>query len=74
VLSFVGTVRDEKHGRRHRNRLRGYPPMALRVLERMAPRSWRCMIATRRDRAPRRLVAVGDASVAIVVASAHRRG
>jgi molybdopterin synthase catalytic subunit len=74
VLSFVGTVRDEKHGRRVVGiDYEAYPPMALRVLERIGTE----MIAIhglRRAVLVHRIgaLAVGDASVAIVVAAAHR--
>ena len=74
VLSFVGTVRDEKLGRRVLGiDYEAYPPMALRVLERIGAE----MIAThglRRAILVHRIgpLVVGDASVAIVVAAAHR--
>ena len=74
VLSFVGTVRDEKLGRRVLGiEYEAYAPMALRVLERIG----REML----ERWPLRRVGlvhrvgwleVGDASIAIAVAAPHR--
>jgi molybdopterin synthase catalytic subunit len=74
VLTFVGTVRNEKNGRRVlRIEYEAYAPMVRRVLERIGAE----IIA----RWPVRRVAlvhrcgmleVGEASIAIVVATPHR--
>lgn len=74
VLSFVGTVRDSKQGRRVlRIEYEAYEPMARKVLERigaeMADR-WPAVAVALVHRIGR--VGVGEASIAIVVATPHR--
>jgi MoaE-MoaD fusion protein len=74
VVTFEGVVRNHTNGRRTRYlEYEGYEPMAVRVMARIG-----CEIATRRE--IRRIVMVhrlgrllvGETSVAVIVASAHR--
>lgn len=74
VLSFVGTVRDSKQGRRVlRIEYEAYEPMARKVLERIAAEMGRhgpplaVALVHRIGR-----VEVGEAGIAIVVSTPHR--
>jgi len=73
-LSFVGTVRDSKQGRRVLGiEYEAYEPMAVRVLERIGREmctQWpaRAAVLVHRIGA----LAVGDASIAILVSTPHR--
>jgi len=75
LASFVGVVRNEHHGRVvHHLVYEAYPPMAESEIRRIVGEArgrWdlqRVAVAHRTGR-----LAVGEASVAIVVAAAHRR-
>ena len=74
VATFVGLVRGENLGRRVRFlEYEGYEPLALRAFERIETRAGRAMAARVigvHHRTGR--LEVGEASVVIVVASAHR--
>ncbi len=74
VLSFVGTVRDSKQGRRVlRIEHEAYEPMARKVLERIGAEMtdrWPAVAVALVHRIGR--VDVGEASIAIVVATPHR--
>jgi molybdopterin synthase catalytic subunit len=74
ILSFVGTVRDNKHGRRVlRIDYHAYDSMARRVMQRIAQDAstrWplqRLVVVHRIG-----LLEVGEASVAIFLSTAHR--
>jgi molybdopterin synthase catalytic subunit len=74
VLSFVGTVRDSKQGRRVVGiEYEAYEPMARRVLERIGTEmctQWRATGVALVHRLGR--LEVGEASIAILVATPHR--
>ena len=74
VLSFVGTVRGSKQGRRVlRIEYEAYEPMARKVLERIGAEigeRWPAVSVALVHRIGR--VEVGEASIAIVVAMPHR--
>ena len=74
VLSFVGTVRDSKQGRSVlRIEYEAYEPMARKVLERIGAElgaGWPVVSVALVHRIGR--VEVGEASIAIVVATPHR--
>jgi molybdopterin synthase catalytic subunit len=74
VLSFVGTVRDSKDGRRVVGiEYEAYAPMALRVLDRIAGEmctQWPVCAAALVHRTG--WLDVGEASIAIFVATPHR--
>lgn len=74
VLSFVGTVRDSKSGRRVlRIEYEAYEPMAYKVLQRIGAEiggRWPVLAVALVHRTGR--VEVGEASIAIVVATPHR--
>lgn len=74
VLSFVGTVRNAKQGRRVlRIEYEAYEPMARKVLERIGAEmaAGRALVSVALVHRIGR-VEVGEASIAIVVATAHR--
>ena len=75
LASFVGVVRDEDQGRRvHHLVYEAYPPMAEKELARIAGEMrerWRLTGVALTHRTGR--LEIGEASVAIVVAAAHRR-
>lgn len=74
VLSFIGTVRDSKHGRRVVCiEYEAYEPMARRVLERIGDEMcsrWPAEAVALVHRLGR--LEVGEASIAILVATPHR--
>jgi molybdopterin synthase catalytic subunit len=74
VLSFVGTVRDHKDGRRVlRIDYEAYEPMAVKVLQQIGAtmlRRWPVRRAVLAHRVGR--LEPGEASVAIVLSTAHR--
>jgi molybdopterin synthase catalytic subunit len=74
IVSFLGTVRDHKQGRRVlRIDYEAYEPMALKELHRIGTtllERWSLQRACLVHRTGR--LGVGEASVAIVVAAAHR--
>ena len=74
LLSFVGTVRETKDGRAVLGiDYEAYEPMALRVLERIGAElcaQWPLRAAALVHRTGS--LAVGDASIAILVATPHR--
>lgn len=74
LLTFVGVVRDEKHGRRvlHID-YEAYVPMARRVLQRIGDEMferWPLCRAALVHRVGR--LEVGEASIALVVSAPHR--
>ncbi len=74
VLSFVGTVRDHKQGRRVlRIDYEAYEPMAVKVLQQIGAEMlsrWPVRRAVLAHRVGR--LEPGEASVAIVISTAHR--
>ena len=74
VLTFVGTVRDSKHGRRVlRIDYEAYAPMAVKVLRRIGAEMlerWPVCRAGLVHRVGR--LEIGDASLALVVSAPHR--
>jgi molybdopterin synthase catalytic subunit len=74
VVTFLGLVRNHNLGRRVRYlEYEGYEPLALKVFERIAAEAaerWPDAALAMRHRLGR--LEIGEASVAIAVASAHR--
>ena len=74
VLTFVGTVRDSKHGRRVvRIDYEAYAPMAVKVLRRIGEETlarWPVCRAALVHRVGR--LEIGEASLALVVSVPHR--
>ncbi len=74
VVTFVGTVRPENHGRRVTAlEYEAYEPLAIRSFERILEEAARCWPTVRlavHHRTGR--LAIGDASVVIAAASPHR--
>lgn len=74
VVTFIGLVRDHNHGRRVTHLVyEAYEPLAVKALERIvreAAERWPSVTMAIHHRTGR--LAVGEASVAIAAASAHR--